>query len=89
MKKFGIIVNCGINLFIITFHFSLGKVAMNALHLCKSIKDCLTGIGHGAKGINKTPSSFSNCQRQNKDHCALANCGRVEFLKLRYGHLRL
>ncbi len=33
--------------------------------------------------VNKATSSFSNCQRQNKDHCALANCGRVEFLKLR------
>ncbi len=28
---------------------------MNAPHICKLCKDCLTGIGHGANGVNKTP----------------------------------
>jgi hypothetical protein len=27
---------------------------------------------------------FFNCQRRNKDHCALVNCRGVEFLKLKY-----
>jgi hypothetical protein len=38
---------------IVIFHFSLVKVAMNAPHLCKLCKDCLTGIGHGAMVLTK------------------------------------
>jgi hypothetical protein len=42
------IANCGINIFFIVIHrFSLVKAAMNALHLCKLSKDCLSGNGHG------------------------------------------
>jgi hypothetical protein len=69
---------------IVIFHFSLVKATMNAPHLCKLRKDCLTGIGNGARVLTKTPSisSFSNCQRQKKDHYALANCGGVELLNL-------
>jgi hypothetical protein len=85
IKKFGI--NCQVrnkNFLIIIFHFSLVKATMNALHLFKLRKDCLTGIGNGARVLTKTSSisSFSNFQRQKKDHYALANCGGVELLNL-------
>jgi hypothetical protein len=33
--------------FIAIFHFLLVKAEMNAPHVCKLSKDCLTGIGHG------------------------------------------
>jgi hypothetical protein len=33
---------------VVIFHFSLVKAAMNAPHLCKLRKHCLTGNGHGA-----------------------------------------
>ncbi len=39
----------------------------------------IPNIGTGFKGT--VLSSFFNCQRRNKDHCALINCGGVEFLK--------
>ena len=32
---------------------------------------------------NASISSFSNSQRRNKHHCELANCGRIEFPKLK------
>jgi hypothetical protein len=71
---------CGINFFIVIYLFSLVKAAMNAAHVCKL-----------RNGVNKTPQFlfFFNCQRRNKDHSALVNCGGVEFLKLRYVHLQL
>jgi hypothetical protein len=77
MKKFcisGFSANKGVNFFIVIFNFSLVKAEMNAPHLCKLRKDCLTRIGHITMVLTKCPD---------KDHCALANCGGVEFLKLR------
>jgi hypothetical protein len=46
---------------------------MNAPRICKL-----------RNGVHKNASisSFFNCQRQNKDHCALVNYGEVEFLSL-------
>ncbi len=70
--------------FIVIFHFSLVKATMNAPHLCKLRKDYFADIGHGAMVLTKRLHFFifSNCQRRNKDHYALANFGGVEFLKL-------
>jgi hypothetical protein len=54
MKKFGI--NCQLQnklVLIVIFHFSLIKAAMNASHLYKLHKDCLTGVGHGAMVLTK------------------------------------
>ncbi len=77
MNKFGI--NCLVrskHFFIVIFNFLLVKAAMNVPHPCKLSKDCLTSISHGAIVLTKaSTSSFSNCQRRNKDHCALANYG--------------
>jgi hypothetical protein len=40
--------------FLIVVHrFSLVKAAMNALHLSKLCKDCLTSTGHGALMLTK------------------------------------
>jgi hypothetical protein len=36
-----------------TFIFQFEKAAMNAPRLCQLCKDCLTGIGHGAKVLTK------------------------------------
>ncbi len=38
---------------------------------------------------NASIFSFSNCQRQNKDHCTLANCGWVEFPQAQIGEFTL
>jgi hypothetical protein len=65
-------------LLIVIFSFSLDKAKMNDPNLCKLRKDCRTVIGHGAM-VLKTTSVSSFCQRQNKDHSALANCGEVKF----------
>jgi hypothetical protein len=40
---------------IVIHRFSLVKAAMNAPHLCKLCKDCLTGTGHGATVLTKMP----------------------------------
>jgi hypothetical protein len=81
MKKFGINGQLRNKLFLNVIHcFSLVKAAVNA-----------TCISKMRNGVNKTHliSSFFNCQRRNKDNCALFNCGGVEFLKLRWAHLQL
>ncbi len=71
LKIFG--ANCGINFFD-RHRFSLVKAAMNAPHLCKLRKECLTGICRDAIVLkNVFISLFSNCQRRNKDHCAHLN----------------
>jgi hypothetical protein len=48
-------------------------------------KDCITGIGHAwCNGVNKTFHFFIfQLPKENKDHGALAKCGRVKFPKLR------
>jgi hypothetical protein len=84
MKKFGI--NCQLwnKLFLIViFHFLLVKAAIHALRLCKLRKDCLTGIGHDAMVLTKRLHFFTFQLPKTKDHCALGNCGGVEFPKLR------
>ncbi len=56
IKKYEI--NCQLQtelIFIIILHSSLLKAVVNAPRLCKLFKDCLTEIGHGAMGVNKTP----------------------------------
>jgi hypothetical protein len=47
MKNSELVPNGGVNFFIIIFHFSIGKAAMNTLRLLKFCKDCLAGIGYG------------------------------------------
>ncbi len=59
--------SCRIDLFLIVIHrFSLVKAAMKNPRFCKVAQ-------------NASISSFFNCQRRNKDHGALVNCGGVEF----------
>jgi hypothetical protein len=55
---------------------------MNAPRLCKLRKNCPTSTGHGAMVLTK-PLHFCIFQlpKTDKDHCALANCGGVEFPK--------
>jgi hypothetical protein len=77
---------------IVIFNYSLVKAAMNYPHLCKLSKDCLMGMTMSMAQWceqNASISSFSNCQRRNKDHCALAYCGGVVYPKLRQALLQL
>jgi hypothetical protein len=61
MKKFGIIRQLQSELFIVILNFFLVKVAVNALHLCKLHKDCLTDISHGVTVLtNASIPAFSN-----------------------------
>ncbi len=53
-EKFGISCQLRNKLcLIVNHHFSLVKAAMNAPHLCKLRKACLTGTGHGATVLTK------------------------------------
>jgi hypothetical protein len=55
--------------FIVIYHSSLVKGAMNAALVCKL-----------RNGVKKTSiSSFFTGQRRNKDHSALVNCGGMSF----------
>jgi hypothetical protein len=55
MKKFGINGQWWNKLFLIVIHrFSLVKAAMNAPHICKLRKNCLTGIGQCAIVLTNT-----------------------------------
>jgi hypothetical protein len=73
------------------FHFLLVKAAMNALHLCKLRKDCITGSGHGAIVlINASISSFLIFQLPRAEQRPFVHLpGGIEFPKLRYAHLQL
>ena len=74
MKKINI--NCQMrnkHFFIVIFHSSLVRAAMNAACVCK--------LPNGVK--KASISSFFIGQSWNKDHSALVNWGGIEFLKLR------
>ncbi len=64
---------CGKHFFIVIYHSSLVKAAMNAA----AFVNCAMVLK------NASIYSFFTGQRQNKDHSALINCGGIEFLKLR------
>jgi hypothetical protein len=85
MQKFGI--NCQLRneLFLnVMFHSSLGKSVMNALHLFKLCEGYFTRIDHGAMVLTKRLHFFIfQLPKAEQDHCALANCEWVEFLKFR------
>jgi hypothetical protein len=75
MKTFGIKGQLRNKLFLTVIQrFSLVKAAMNAPCICIL-----------RNGVNKKPLFllFSTAKGGKKDHCALVNCGGVEFLKLR------
>ncbi len=61
---------CGIKIFwIVIYHFSLVKAAMNAARVCKM-----------RNSVKKASiSSFFIGQRRNKDQSALVKCGGIEF----------
>jgi hypothetical protein len=56
--------------FIVIYHSSLVKAAMNVVNCAMVLKKA-------------SISSFFTGPRRNKDHNALVNCGGIEFLKLR------
>jgi hypothetical protein len=63
---------------------------MNAPHLFKLCEGYLTRIGHGAMVLTKRLNLLIfQLPKAEQDHCALVNCGGVEFLKFRYAHLRM
>ncbi len=70
MKNFVSIGNFGINFYWLSsflFHFFTSLCWMIRTFV-NCAKDCLTGIGYGAMVLKTTSiSSFSNCQRRNKD----------------------
>jgi hypothetical protein len=70
---------------IVMFHSSLGKSVMIALHLFKLCEGYLPQIGHGTMVFTKRLHFFIfQLPKAEQGHCALANCGGVEFLKFRW-----
>ncbi len=72
MKKINI--NCKMqnkHFFIVIYHSSLVKAAMNAARNCKL-----------CNGVKNTPQISSFFIRRSKDHSALVNCGGIKFFKL-------
>ncbi len=68
------VINCQLRnkiFIIVIYRFSLVKAAMNASHLYKSCKDCLTDTGHGAMVFTKRLSFLIFLlPRAYKDHGA-------------------
>jgi hypothetical protein len=64
------------------FLFDNVSISLTA-HTIQKTLNYLTGIGHGTMVLTERLHFFiSFCRRRNKDHNALANCGKVEFPEL-------
>jgi hypothetical protein len=83
-EKFGVNCQFRVKLFLIfIFHFLLVKARINALHLCKLRKDCLTGSGHGAIVLKKCRYFFIFQLPKAEQRPFVHLPGGVEFPKLR------